>query len=236
MKLLAIDAACSACSAALWSDGSVIASCFMPMERGQAESLLPMIVTVMNDGGCNFGEIDVVAVTVGPGSFTGLRTGLAAARGIAVARGLPVVGVTTLETVALAARRLAPGCANELPVTVVLDTRRADLYVQRFGVDLAPLSAPSTALPEAVVVELPEKGVLLAGDAVPRILALLRPGRSGSVVVAENTTVPDAVYVAEIGANRIVADRVGEGMIPAAPLYLRPPEARYPVAGGRLRP
>ena len=85
-----------------------------------------------------------------------------------------VSSVVTPTTVALAARRLAPGGANELPVTVVLDTRRADLYVQRFGVDLVPLSAPSTALPEAVVVELPEKGVLLAGDAVPRILALLR--------------------------------------------------------------
>ena len=95
MKILAFDSATSACSAAIWRDGEIPARRFVAMERGQSEALIPMVVEVLKEAGLTYAEIDFIAVTVGPGSFTGVRIGLAAARGMALAGGLPVVGVTT---------------------------------------------------------------------------------------------------------------------------------------------
>ena len=104
MIVLAIDTACSACSAALARDGVVVAARSEAMARGHAEALMPMVQAVMAEARIAWADLELVAVTNGPGSFTGLRTGLAAARGIALAQGIPVAGVTTLEAVAAAGR------------------------------------------------------------------------------------------------------------------------------------
>ncbi len=100
MRILALDTATSACSAALWHDGRVCARRLVRMERGQSEALMPMVLDVLAEAGCGFSQLDLLAVTVGPGAFTGLRIGLAAARGMALASGIPCLGVTTLEAVA----------------------------------------------------------------------------------------------------------------------------------------
>ncbi|MCH7931874.1 MAG: tRNA (adenosine(37)-N6)-threonylcarbamoyltransferase complex dimerization subunit type 1 TsaB, partial [Proteobacteria bacterium] len=94
MNVLALDTATAACSVALWSDGTVLAQRFATMARGHAEALMPMVEAVMAEAGLAFADLDLVATTVGPGTFTGLRVGLAAARGLALAGGLPIVGVT----------------------------------------------------------------------------------------------------------------------------------------------
>lgn len=236
MRVLAIDTACAACSAALWTERGVAASRLEPMERGQAEAIMPMIVAVVEEGGGGFAALDLVAVTVGPGSFTGLRTGLATARGIALSRDLPLVGVTTTESVALAARRAAPREAAGLPVVVALETRRADLYLQCFDSGLEPLGEPEAVDPGAAAVKMPAGGALLAGDAAPRLLAAAAARVRRRIVVASATTFPDAAAVAEIGARRWAGGDGTGAHAPVAPLYLRPPDARRPVAGGRLRP
>ena len=100
MRLLALDTATSACSAALWQDGTVLARHLQPMARGQSEALLPMVAAVMAEAGLAFADLDLLAVTVGPGTFTGIRIGLAAARGLALATGLPLAGIATTEAVA----------------------------------------------------------------------------------------------------------------------------------------
>src|SRR6266702_3656731 len=102
MRILAIDTALEACSVAVFdTEGSSRArSRSLPMARGHAEALMPLIATVMSDARTEFDELDRIAVTVGPGSFTGLRVGVAAARGIALAAGKPVVGLTTLSAIA----------------------------------------------------------------------------------------------------------------------------------------
>jgi tRNA threonylcarbamoyladenosine biosynthesis protein TsaB len=100
MRVLGLDSALTACSAALWQDGEILARRMEVMPRGQSEALMPMAVAVMGEADLAFEELDRLGVTVGPGSFTGLRIGLAAARGMAVALRLPLVGVTTLEAVA----------------------------------------------------------------------------------------------------------------------------------------
>lgn len=235
MRVLAIETACSACSAALWADGGIAASRFAPMERGQAEAIMPMVLEVVGEGCGGFAGLDLVAVTVGPGSFTGLRTGLATARGIALARGLPLAGVTTTEAVALAAHRAAPPEAAGLPIVVALESRRTDLYLQRFDAGLAPLAEPAAVTPHDAAALLPDGGALLAGDAVPRLVAALG-ARAKRCVVARAAMLPDAAQVAEI-ASRRWSGRDGDAAEDAvAPLYLRPPEAHRPVAGGRLRP
>jgi len=104
MRILAIDTALGACAAAVLDSraGAILASESAAMVRGHAEAVMPLIARVMDAGRCEFHDLDRIAVTVGPGSFTGLRVGIAAARGIALAAGKPAVGLSTLSTLAAA--------------------------------------------------------------------------------------------------------------------------------------
>src|SRR5438105_15944770 len=104
MLILAIDTALDACAAGVLDTdvGRLIARESQPMKRGHAEALMPLIARVINQSGVSFATLDRIAVTTGPGSFTGLRVGLSAARGIALAAGKPVVGLTTLTACAAA--------------------------------------------------------------------------------------------------------------------------------------
>src|SRR5690348_17280086 len=96
MRLLAIDTALAACSVAVFdTGGGIVASESQSMTRGHAEALMPMVARVMAKAAAKFDTIDRIAVTVGPGSFTGLRVGVSAARGLALAAGKPAVGVAT---------------------------------------------------------------------------------------------------------------------------------------------
>lgn len=235
IKLLAIDTACSACSAALWVDGVVAASRRRDMVRGQAEALIPMVAGVMHEAQADFAALDLVAVTIGPGSFTGLRTGLAAARGLASARSIPLVGVTTTESIALAAYRLAAQNEPRRPITVVLNSRRHDLYVQHFSAELAAVGDPFTASPEEIARETPEGSIIFAGDAPDQIMDIIQSRASDPVSSGFPVSGPDANFVAEIAANRWSNRSVGQTLFANKLLYLRPPEAVEPVAQGRLR-
>src|SRR5882672_1570381 len=119
MLILAIDTALDACAAAVLdtSAGQLIAAESQAMKRGHAEALMPLIARVMKEAGLPFTALDRIAVTTGPGSFTGLRVGLSAARGIALAAGKPAVGVTTLTAFA------APYIATDdtLPLLAAID-------------------------------------------------------------------------------------------------------------------
>ncbi|MCP5366786.1 MAG: tRNA (adenosine(37)-N6)-threonylcarbamoyltransferase complex dimerization subunit type 1 TsaB [Hyphomicrobiales bacterium] len=223
MQILAFDTAAAACSAALWRDGTVRARRLEPMARGQAEALLPMVRAVLDEAGAAFADLDLLAVTVGPGAFTGLRIGLAAARGLALATGLPCLGVTTLEAVAQA----VPAAARTGDaILAVLDTRRDDVYAQTFGNDLNPLDAPRAVDPAALDLPAGVRAPVAAGDGA----ALLPPALAARAV---EVAAIDAATVAELAARRW---RPGTPLTPPEPLYLRPPMATVPVAGGRLRP
>jgi tRNA threonylcarbamoyl adenosine modification protein YeaZ len=110
VTLLSFDAASTACSAAILADGRIVAERFEAMERGQAEVLVPMIADVLAQADKTLEDIDALAVTIGPGAFTGIRIGLAAAHGLALARKIPSIGLTTFEAVAYpAVSELGPG-------------------------------------------------------------------------------------------------------------------------------
>ncbi|WP_431856855.1 tRNA (adenosine(37)-N6)-threonylcarbamoyltransferase complex dimerization subunit type 1 TsaB [Azospirillum sp.] len=216
MRVLGLDTATSGCSAALWDDGRITARRAEPMARGQAEALVPMVDAVLADAGVGFADLDRIAVTVGPGAFTGLRISLAAARGFALAAGLPVVGLTTFEALVHAVPEAE---RRGRTVLAVVDSRRAEPFLQLFADDLTPLGEPALLLPDAVPGWLPAGPLLVVGDGVP----LLRPvleGREGTAFAAE-PGLPDAAVVAALGAQR------AEGL-PPQPLYLRSPDVTLP--------
>ena len=161
-RLLAIDCAAGACSVAVRDASGILAAAHSAMERGQAEALMPMVADVLAEAGIVASDLGAVAATVGPGSFTGVRIGLAAARGIALAAGLPTVPVTTLEAIAEAA---GPG---DQPLLVVLDAKRSDVYGQWFGPDGTALDGPRALPAEALWAARPAgwDTVRIAGDAV----------------------------------------------------------------------
>src|SRR5471030_3050134 len=140
MRVLAIDTALESCSAAVLGteSASVAARESLPMARGHAEALIPLIARVLDRARLSFSEIDRIAVTTGPGSFTGLRVGISAARGIALATGKPAVGLSTLAAFA------APFIAADdtLPVVAVIDARHDHVYLQVFGPGGRTLVAP----------------------------------------------------------------------------------------------
>ncbi len=249
MRLLALDSSAASCSVALWDDQKgradtpIVAHRCKSMARGQSEALLPMVAAVMEEAGWIFGELDRLGVTVGPGSFTGVRIGLATARGLALARGLPLVGVTSLEAIALEARA-GTGNGDITPphtLLVALSAGRSDLYVQMFSrnedKDSAfpwqPTDRPGSAMPEEVPDLLPQKGaVLVAGNGAPLIRAALTakeeaPGAPYSPVYAEGTGLPDAAAVAALAASRDAGTSESEPV----PLYIHSHYARLPQNG-----
>lgn len=227
MKILAMDTAAASCSVALWQDDKVVLSNLQEMTRGHASELFPMVEALLKDASLTISELDALAVTVGPGAFTGLRIGLSAARGFSVASKVPVIGVTTLE-----ALNQGVGVQN-CPVLCALDAKRADLYAQAFGVGGAALSEPVAQLPEDVVGLLgEEKGrVMVAGDSFERLKDLL--AEKGFEPACSEVRLPEARFVAEVAATKGLP-KEGEGR-PSA-FYIRPPDAAIPKNGGRLRP
>ena len=143
MRVLAIDTALAACSAAVLDtgNGGIVASESLLMARGHAEALMPLVERVVKKSGIGFAELERVVVTTGPGSFTGLRVGISAARGLGVATDIPVVGVTTLS--AYAAPYLAAD--DQIPVVVAIDARHDHVYLQVFGAGGRTLVAPRLA-------------------------------------------------------------------------------------------
>ncbi|MBI3452557.1 MAG: tRNA (adenosine(37)-N6)-threonylcarbamoyltransferase complex dimerization subunit type 1 TsaB [Rhodospirillales bacterium] len=220
MNILAFDCATASCSAALWAAGQVLARDRADLARGQAEALLPMVAAVLARAGLGFADLDRLAATVGPGHFTGLRAGLAAARGLALATGLPLIGVTTLE--AVAAGVPDAGRAGRT-LLVALDSKLAESYVQTFSDDLRPLGPACAIRPEDAAAAVPSSGPLLVvGDAGPRFAeALRRAGRD--VELSDAPPRPDAVTVACLAAGRPLP------AAPPAPLYVHPPAVKLPV-------
>jgi len=219
MTLLAIDCATNACSAALWLDGRAGPCRFRRMRRGHAKTLMPMVGAVMGEAGLSFSDLDAIAVTVGPGAFTGIRIGLAAARGFSLASHVPLIGITTLETVA------AANDSGGAHLFVALDSKREDVYVQLFTPDGAPLSPPASVMPDSASLLIPDgPELVLVGDAAQRLAGPLS-GREPQPRRMNGPDLPDAAVVARLAARRLALRPLRPGDPPPSALYLRPPDA-----------
>ena len=223
MRILAIDTALEACSAAvLDTEQGVLASHSVPMARGHAEALMPLIAKVMSEAKLPFAELDRIAVTTGPGSFTGLRVGLSAARGIALASGKPAFGLTTLA--AFAAPYIAAD--DTIALAVAIDARHEHVYLQVFGPGGRTLVTPRIAsIRDAVRIAASSK-TRIVGNAA-RAVAAAWPANEPPPVLIEEKKVPDIAWVARLGA---VATGSPDTL---KPLYLRAPDAQ-PQAAARL--
>ena len=214
MRILAMDTCLSACSAAIWQEGRVIARQWRPMQRGHAEALLPMVEELRAETGFDYGGLDRLAVSIGPGSFAGVRVGLAAARGICATHALPLVGIGTLEL-------LAASVHQEESFAIALDARNAQVYFQAFakGATLCPPELLSLAEAAARVTQFQSVSVFGGGA------GLLAPLCGAWVQSCGLDLLPDAAALAELAATR--EPQAAETV---APLYLRAPDAKLPAA------
>src|SRR4051812_29788412 len=223
MRVLAIDTALGACAAAVLDSerGAILSSESDAMVRGHAEALMPLIARVMDAGRCEFADLDRIAVTVGPGSFNGLRVGIAAARGIALASGKPSIGLSTLSALA------APHVAARSGETIIaaLDARNEQVYFQVFAPDGTTIAAPRLDRVRAAVRAVPVGPTVITGSAA-EVVAAHWPSGSPSPRL-DTRAAPDIGWGARLGAAAL-----GEGA-PPKPMYLRRPDAR-PQDAGRL--
>lgn len=229
MLTLGLETATSACAAALWCgrERRVLAVRAEPMARGQAERLVPLVQELLAEAGVGFADIHRYGATIGPGTFTGLRIGLAAARGLALASARPLAGITSFEAVA---HGLDPAVRAGRTLLACVESRRDDLFLQPFGEGLRPLAEPADVLPADLPAwaarHLPPGPLVLAGDAAARAVASLG-GWAGDVAVRPSTGAAEAVAVARLTAELSEAELAAR---PAQPFYLRPPDVTMPKA------
>lgn len=217
MKILAADTALGACSVAVLDGTRVLAHRFEAMERGHAEALAPMVEETMREAGIAFADIARLAVTTGPGTFTGQRVGLAFMRGLRVALKKPLVGVTTLEAMCAAALEEV----RTDYAAAIHDARRGEAYLaitSKAGVLLPPTLVALNAAAPKILETAAQTSIALAGTAAEVVAEAL--GRQSIVTSIRQ---PDALWVARLAAAAPAPTEVPR------PLYLRAPDAKLPA-------
>lgn len=219
MRVLAIDTALEACAAAVVEtdregDPRAVAAEFVPMERGHAEALLPLVDRIVGAAG-GFRVLDRVVVTVGPGSFTGLRVGISAARAIALAAGIPAVGVTTLS--AYAAPVIASGVGTL--VASAIDARHGQVYLQVFAPAGRTIVTPRIVAAREAVRQLGTGSVRIVGSGA-KILGEAARAIGLEVLLEDASAAPDILWVARLGMSASPSQAVPK------PFYIRAPDAK----------
>jgi tRNA threonylcarbamoyladenosine biosynthesis protein TsaB len=223
MRILSIDTSCGAASAAV-VDGlsrQPVAWRSEPMAHGHAEALGPIVESLMREVDGGFASIGAIAVAVGPGSFTGIRIGLAMARAIALTLEVPIVGVSTLVAFA------APLLDDPRPGIIVsaIDAKHGSVYFQAFESSGRPMFAPRVASLRDAVRALGAGPARMAGDGAAALA--LEGQRAALACEAFSAAYPDIVAIARIGLASNPSD------CPPRPLYVKPPDAK-PATGDAI--
>ncbi len=211
--ILTLDTAGPACQAVVSDGPSVISAQSVAMLRGHGEALVPMIEQVLTDASITYDDLDRIGVTVGPGSFTGMRVGLAAARGYSATLNIPVVGIGTLEAMARSDQRASGINAVRC---VAIDARNGLVYGQRFSADGVALE-PANVMADLVFAASVTNGARLVGPATSIIAALARSAGK-RITLGDTAQVPSAAALAELAA-------IGDVTEKPKPLYLKPADA-----------
>lgn len=222
MKILAIDTALDACQAAVFDseEEKLLAMLSHDMRRGHAEALIPIIADAMKAASLDYADLDRIATTVGPGSYTGLRVGISAVKGLAIASGKPTVGITTLA--ALSAPLISEDPA--VPVVAAIDARHGNIFFHMAGAGQRILLSPRCAAVEEAVLTISSGPVRLVGPGAP-LLAANWPRHSGKPPAAIDARAkPSIEWVARLAA---AAEPLRS---PAKPLYLRAPDVTPQVS------
>ncbi len=187
-------------------------------ERGHAERLIPMMAEVMEEAGLAFSDLHRIAVTVGPGTFTGVRVGVAAARGLALASGVAVVGTTTLAVMAHQADQLLGPARRDRLLVVAVDARRGSVYLQLFSGGREEAVPPLLLAADDAARHIGRRSVIVVGSGGDLLADAVRAA-GGQVEVALASLQPDARSLALLAADLTPAP-------PPRPLYLRPPDVK----------
>lgn len=209
---LAIDTGQPRCQSSVARAGGETFSIAEDRDRGHAEALIGQIEALLSRAGLEFGDLGRVAVTTGPGSFTGLRVALSAARAFGLALDIPVLGIPTMVALSLAGR---PGD----PLAVLIDARRGEVWCQRFAGPGAPAVGPER-LPLAVALSQLGEAKMVVGSAAP--LAAEAAATAGLDI----ETPDEPVVFVDIEAMARFAQSADPEDFPPEPLYLRPPDVR----------
>jgi tRNA threonylcarbamoyladenosine biosynthesis protein TsaB len=210
--ILALDASAAACSVALAHEGRIAAWREAAMDRGHAEALMPLVMDVMTEAEMGFDDLTTIAVGVGPGSFTGIRIAIAAARGIGLAAHRPVAGIDSFSAVAAA---ITAGERVGRSLLVVIESRRTELFGQYFDAELRVLGEPMVLPAEALLHHRPPGVLLIAGDGARHL------PDGADITRASDAGRPGARAIARLaGAGRCI--------LAARPLYLRPADVSLP--------
>ena len=220
MKILALSTSTPRGSAALVRDGEAVAAVAYADLQGHAERIFQAIDAVLEQAGERRGTLDAIACDVGPGSFTGVRVGVASAKGIAFGLGLPLAGVVSLEAMAAAAFGAGEAGAADV-VLAAIDAKKGEVFLAAYGHDGAARLAPAARplAPEAFALEPPAGGRLVVVGEVAAGLALpagVRLARGPAL------DLPDAAWVARLAAARVGSPADADTL---EPLYVRPPDA-----------
>ena len=217
---LAIDTTLGACSAALTKGTKLLSFQRELRARGHVERLLPMIDEVCLVSNINVSDLDQIAVTVGPGTFAGVRIGLAAAKGMGLALDIPLIAITTLEVIAYQYACDHKDFSGKMAVAI--DARRGEIYLQCFKVNngaCIAIGEPS-AVPIALLSSVFKDDVILIIGSACEVLKDL------NINFMHGYECPDAVYVAKMSIGLLERAAIGDD---TSPLYLRAPDAVKPA-------
>lgn len=230
-RILAFDTALQGCSVSFYDAGTQdVFHETAAMERGQAEQLVPMIERVMRAAGRKHADIDALCVTVGPGAFTGIRLAFSAARGMALALEIPVIGLTTFDV--LAAQYFSGDKERTgSDLCFLLETKRSDYYAQFFARDEKPQSAPFVGVGASIMDMMKGKRITIAGDAAIRFHKEQEGAAAFSM--AAGFELPDPRVMARLAAEIYVNTDDVTGLPPPQPLYLRGADVTQPKSEKR---
>lgn len=222
MSVLAFDTCLGAVSVAVrWRGGGgewLLRDAYEPRDRGQAERLMPMIAAVMAEAGLDFADLGRIAVTAGPGSFTGVRVGVAAARGLALASGKPIVATSSLAVMARQAVEALDGRSIGTRLALAVDARRDMVFLQLFDGTGSETGPPAVLAPDEAAARVGAGPAIVAGSAAVAVVRAIRAaGGEAEAVLADLQ--PSARALAAMADSLSPAGRL-------QPLYLRPPDAK----------
>ena len=219
MKILALSTSTPRGSAAVMIDGTLAASSAYVDLQGHAERIFEVIDDALARASLARGEIEAIACDIGPGSFTGVRVGVATAKGIAVTLEIPLIGVTSLE--AMAAAAFAEGAAAPADLVMpAIDAKKSEVFLAAYDASLTPLLPPCTRPAISASFTLPSPSRIVV---VGEIASSLDP----SIPRGPAFDLPDALWIARLAAPRLASGLAADAAI-VEPLYVRPPDAKLP--------
>lgn len=218
MNILSIDTACGDCSIALLKNNVIVSSKTQEESVKQAEQMIGIIESVLKDAGCIYDDLNAITVNIGPGSFTGVRIGLSGAKGINLVKKIPLIAVSSFESVAMQ----LPKQNNKQNILVVLDAKRNQVYAQLFSYDLKAVSKPDLLYFNDITAITNKEDFILTGNGSILVGEILKNAGFHFSLVNHDAK-PEAESIALVANEKLKQNDYSDNIFP---LYIRQPDAK----------